>query len=141
MRPVHLHYWYVSPTWRCFFTLLAGWCLITRVPVGRWKSQRRRRAWQEIFLRNAFAFLVRSYTHRYAISCLDHWRTDKPTIGQRVVPEIKQSEIVHPVGKMAKNSLKEWVFVNSALKIQCHIVKNTLLQTAFSAILPIGWEL
>jgi len=29
-------------------------------------------------------------------------------------------------------------FVNSALKIQCHIVKNALLQTAFSAILPIG---
>jgi len=29
----------------------------------------------------------------------------------------------------------ECVFVNSALKIQCHIVKNTPLQTAFSAIL------
>jgi len=29
-------------------------------------------------------------------------------------------------------------FVNSALKIQCHI-KNTLLQTAFSAILRLGW--
>jgi len=27
-------------------------------------------------------------------------------------------------------------FVNSALKIQCHTVKNALLQTAFSAILP-----
>jgi len=34
-----------------------------------------------------------------------------------------------------KNSLKECVF-NSALKIQCHIVKSTLLQTAFSAISP-----
>jgi len=31
------------------------------------------------------------------------------------------------------NSLKECVFVNSAL---CHVVKNT--QTAFSAILPAG---
>jgi len=31
------------------------------------------------------------------------------------------------------------VFVNSALKIQCHVVKKkTLLQTAFSAILPTG---
>jgi len=29
-------------------------------------------------------------------------------------------------------------FVNSALKIQCHIVKNILLQAAFSAILPTG---
>jgi len=28
--------------------------------------------------------------------------------------------------------------INSALKIQCHIVKNTHLQTAFSAILPTG---
>jgi len=38
------------------------------------------------------------------------------------------------VGKIAKkNGLKECVFVNSAL-----IVKNIVLQTAFSAILPIG---
>jgi len=44
-----------------------------------------------------------------------------------------------PVGKIAKNSLKECVFfVNSALKIQCHIVKNTLLQMAFSGIFPTG---
>jgi len=42
-----------------------------------------------------------------------------------------------PVGKIVKISLKECDFVHSALKIQCHIVKihNTLLQTAFSAIL------
>jgi len=33
---------------------------------------------------------------------------------------------------------EECVFVNSALKIPCHVVKNTLLQTAFSAILPTG---
>jgi len=32
--------------------------------------------------------------------------------------------------------LKECVFDNLALKIQCQIVKNTLLRTAFSAILP-----
>jgi len=38
--------------------------------------------------------------------------------------------------KSPKNSMKERVFVNSALKIQCHFVKNTLPQTAFSAILP-----
>jgi len=43
------------------------------------------------------------------------------------------------VGKIdKKNSVKECVFVNSALKIQCHVVNNTLLQTAFSAILPTG---
>jgi len=41
-----------------------------------------------------------------------------------------------PVGKIAKNSLKECMFVNSALKMQCHAVKNTLLQTAFS----VSWE-
>jgi len=29
-------------------------------------------------------------------------------------------------------------FVNLALKIQCHVVKNTLLQAAFSAILSTG---
>jgi len=41
------------------------------------------------------------------------------------------------VGKVAKkNILKECVFVNSALEIQRHVVKNALLQTAFSAILP-----
>jgi len=37
-----------------------------------------------------------------------------------------------------KNSLKECVFAISALKIQCHVVKNILLRTAFSAILPTG---
>jgi len=30
-----------------------------------------------------------------------------------------------------KNILKECVFVDSVLKIQCHVVKNTLLQTVF----------
>jgi len=35
-------------------------------------------------------------------------------------------------------TLKECVFVNSALKLQYYIVKNTLLQTAFWAILPTG---
>jgi len=43
-----------------------------------------------------------------------------------------QSKHFVPVGKIAKkNSQKECIFVNSALKIQCHIVKSTLLQTAF----------
>jgi len=40
--------------------------------------------------------------------------------------------------KSPKNSVKECVFINSALKIQLHIVKSTLLQTAFSAILRTG---
>jgi len=41
---------------------------------------------------------------------------------------------ISPVGKIAKKTLKECVFVK---KIQCHVAKNTL-QTAFSAILPTG---
>jgi len=42
--------------------------------------------------------------------------------------------IYNTVGKIAKKQSKRNVFfVNSALKIQCHDVKNTLLQTAFSA--------
>jgi len=43
------------------------------------------------------------------------------------------------VGKIAKNSVKECVFFNSALKIQCHVVKNKNA-LAFSAILPTGLE-
>jgi len=39
-----------------------------------------------------------------------------------------------------KNSLKERVFVHLALKLQYYIVKNTLLQTAFTTILPTGQE-
>jgi len=47
-----------------------------------------------------------------------------------------------PSGQITKkkNNLKEYVYVNSALKIQYHTVKNTLLQTAFSAILPAGLD-
>jgi len=37
--------------------------------------------------------------------------------------------------KKKKNSQKECVFINSALKLQCHVFKNKLLQTGFSAIL------
>jgi len=37
-----------------------------------------------------------------------------------------------------KNNLKEFVFVTSALKIQGHVVKNTLIQTAFSVFLATG---
>jgi len=45
----------------------------------------------------------------------------------------------YPVGKIAKKQSEgvQCVFVNSALKIQCYIV-NTLIQTAFSVILPTG---
>ena len=38
-----------------------------------------------------------------------------------------------------KVTLEEWVFVESALNMQCHIINNTLLYTAFSAILPAGY--
>jgi len=41
------------------------------------------------------------------------------------------------VGKIAKKQ-SEGVRFLLILKLQCHIVKNTLRQTAFSAILPTG---
>jgi len=44
--------------------------------------------------------------------------------------------ISNPVGKINKNSLKECVFC--WFGTQCHVVKNTLQQTACSAILPTG---
>jgi len=37
----------------------------------------------------------------------------------------------NPVGKIAKKKSKGLRFVNSALKIQCHIVKNTLTDCFF----------
>jgi len=44
-----------------------------------------------------------------------------------------------PVGKITKKQSEGVRFL--ALQIQCQIVKNTLLQTAFSAILPTGYLL
>jgi len=44
-----------------------------------------------------------------------------------------------PVGKIAKKRV--WRSAFSALKIHCHIVKNTLLHTAFSTIFPLGYAL
>jgi len=39
-----------------------------------------------------------------------------------------KESIYFPVGKTTKKkSLKEYIFINSTLKIQCYIVKNTLL--------------
>jgi len=53
--------------------------------------------------------------------------------------DIKQeTESTFPGGKIAKKQ-SERVRFCSALKLQCHIVKNTFLQTAFSAILPTGF--
>jgi len=40
-----------------------------------------------------------------------------------------------PEGKIAKKTVTD----NSALKIKCHVVKNALLQTDFSAIFPLGY--
>jgi len=40
--------------------------------------------------------------------------------------------------KKRSGGVEECVFVNPALKIQCQIVKNILLQTDFSVILPTG---
>ena len=34
--------------------------------------------------------------------------------------------------------MEEWIFVESAFSMQCDLVKNTLLRTAFSAIFPVG---
>jgi len=43
------------------------------------------------------------------------------------------------VSKIAKKTVRRSAFFgNSALKIQCHIIKYTLKQTAFLAILPTG---
>jgi len=44
---------------------------------------------------------------------------------------ININKSLYPVGKIAK-------IVNSALKIQGHIVKNTLPQTAFRRFYPLG---
>jgi len=45
---------------------------------------------------------------------------------------IKKKSVHFVIPNCQKYSLKECVFVNLALKLQCHIVrKNTLLQTAF----------
>jgi len=46
----------------------------------------------------------------------------------------------HFFKKFAFSRVKRCVFVNLALKIQCQIVKYTLLQTSFLAILPTGKE-
>ena len=43
--------------------------------------------------------------------------------------------------KSQKVILEEGVFVESALKMQCHIHKNTLLHIAFSVILTAGLSL
>jgi len=43
-------------------------------------------------------------------------------------------------GEIAKKQSEGVRFVNSVLKLQCHIVKNALLQTVFSAILPTGYS-
>ena len=40
--------------------------------------------------------------------------------------------------KRKKVTLEEWVFVEWAFNMRCHIFQNTLLHTAFSAILPAG---
>jgi len=48
--------------------------------------------------------------------------------------------LLNPVGKIAKKQSKGVRFVNSALKIQCLVVKNTLLKIAFSTIFPTGKE-
>ena len=37
-----------------------------------------------------------------------------------------------------QKTLEEGVFVESAFNMRCHVVKNTLPHTAFSAILPAG---
>jgi len=44
-----------------------------------------------------------------------------------------------PSGQNRQKQSEEvrFLLVNSALKIQCHIVKKTLIKTAFLAILPI----
>jgi len=59
-----------------------------------------------------------------------------PQTFQSILPEKLKIGYQPSEKNRQKYSLKECVIDNSALKIQCHIIKNTLLQTAFSAILP-----
>jgi len=54
---------------------------------------------------------------------------------------ILKTKALSQMGKIAKKKQSEGVRVgtqNTVLKIQCYIVKNTLLQTAYSPILPTG---
>ena len=46
----------------------------------------------------------------------------------------------YPAGKNRKkvNTLEEWVFVESAFKMQCFMHKKTLLRTAFSTIFQLN---
>jgi len=59
--------------------------------------------------------------------------------GSVIAAEKKQKSIEFDCFQSAKSPKKQSevnvFFVNSALKMQCHVVKNTLLQTAFSVIL------
>jgi len=49
---------------------------------------------------------------------------------------------MEPVNQQNRQTVRRSAFfVNSALKIHYHIVKNTLPQTAFSEILPTGKSL
>jgi len=57
-------------------------------------------------------------------------------MGTKLVSSVQLIYRPSPVGKTAKKTVSEGVlFVNSALKLQHHIVKNTLLQTDFSSLI------
>jgi len=101
------------------------------IPVGKIAE---RAVCRSVFLTICHCILNAEFTktHSFRLSFGDftHWE-NKPIY----VTKIKYKDL-RPAQK--KNNLKECVFVNSALKIQCQIVKYTLLFTAFSAILPTG---
>jgi len=70
-----------------------------------------------------------------------HWMNTikhKNVVGGLPIPIEIEQFIMAPEKLLGLEFCESDVFVNSALKIQCHVVDNTLLQTAFSVILPTG---
>ena len=72
-------------------------------------------------------------TKSYVVHPRFYWR-HQANVLERIFLLFKFYSISNP--KIAKK--EEWAFVESACNMQGHIVKNTLLHTAFSAILSAG---
>ena len=52
--------------------------------------------------------------------------------------DVRQYYLLSQPAKSIKVTMKEGVFIESAFNMRCHIVKNTLLHIAFSAIILAG---
>jgi len=70
------------------------------------------------------------------------WCAYKNTLGNGSLLTNIFTVIDFPLSKIGKkNSLKECVFVNSALKIQCHVVKIHSYTLLFRRFCPLGLSL